>query len=461
MEGNDKGSFRDHLATVDQHGKRNWIYANKPSGRLYKWRSIVSYIYFIIFFGLPFIYWNGHPIFMINIPKGKYIVFGKIFWSQDFFIFGLSMIIFIILIALFTAAFGRLFCGWVCPQTNFMEMMFRKVEYWIEGTASEQKKLNESPWNSKKIATKTIKHGLFFILAFIIANIFLSYIIGIEDLWHIITDPVQSHIRGLVSISFFSLVFYGVYAFFREQACTVVCPYGRLQSMMIDKNSMIVAYDYKRGEPRGKNDETHGDCIDCNLCVKVCPTGIDIRNGLQMECVGCTACIDACDNVMEKIHKPNKLIRYASENTIANGKPFILNKRMKFYSLLILILASILTFVIATQEEVEITVMRTPSLLFQEVGKDSISNLYNIKLLNKTYNQLNLTVNVSDNIGNTKIMGAETIKVNKEDQGAATVFVTLPRSYIKKRKSKIHLSFYNGHELVHEITTNFIGPGKH
>jgi polyferredoxin len=180
-----------------------------------------------------------------------------------------------------------------------------------------------------------------------------------------------------------------------------------------------------------------------------------------MDCVGCTACIDACDNVMEKIHKPNKLIRYASENTIANGTPFILNKRMKFYSLLILILASILTFVIATQEEVEITVMRTPSLLFQEVGKDSISNLYNIKLLNKTYNQLNLTVNVSDNIGNTKIMGAETIKVNKEDQGAATVFVTLPRSYIKKRKSKIHLSFYNGHELVHEITTNFIGPGKH
>lgn len=461
MEGSEKRSFRDQLATVDQHGKRNWIYANKPSGRLYKWRSIVSYIYFIIFFGLPFIYWNGHPIFMINIPKGKYIVFGKIFWSQDFFIFGLSMIIFIILIALFTAAFGRLFCGWVCPQTNFMEMMFRKVEYWIEGTPSEQKKLNESAWNGKKIATKSIKHGLFFILAFIIANFFLSYIIGIEDLWHIITDPVETHIRGLVSISIFSLVFYGVYAFFREQACTVVCPYGRLQSMMIDKNSMIVAYDYKRGEPRGKNDGNHGDCVDCNLCVKVCPTGIDIRNGLQMECVGCTACIDACDSVMEKIHKPNKLIRYASENTIANGTPFVLTKRMKFYSLLILILASILTFVIASQREVEITVMRTPSLLFQEVGTDSISNLYNIKLLNKTYEELKLSVKVSDNNGRVSIMGAESIRVKKEDQGSAAVFVTLPRSFIKKRKSKIELEFYNGTELIQKAKTNFIGPGKH
>jgi len=455
---NEDSSYRDHLATVDQSGKRKWIYANKPSGTYYKWRSIVSYIYFIIFFGLPFLYWNGHPVFMINIPKGKYIIFGKIFWSQDFFIFGLSMIIFIILIALFTAAFGRLFCGWVCPQTNFMEMMFRKVEYWIEGSASDQKKLNESPWTNKKIFTKTAKHLSFYILAFIIANFFLSYIIGIEDLWHIISDPIESHTRGLITILLFSGVFYGVYAFFREQACTAVCPYGRLQSMMIDKNSMIVAYDYKRGEPRGKNDGSHGDCIDCNLCVKVCPTGIDIRNGLQMECVGCTACIDACDNVMNKINKPNRLIRYASENTIANGTPFVLTRRMKLYSLLILILASVLSFVIISQDEVEITVMRTPGLLFQEVGKDSVSNLYNIKLLNKTYHQLSLSAHLTDDIGAVKIMGADAIRVNKEDQGAATVFVTLPRNYISKRKSRIKLSFYNGHELVHEVTTNFIGP---
>ncbi|MBI3232810.1 MAG: cytochrome c oxidase accessory protein CcoG [Bacteroidetes bacterium] len=455
---NEDSSYRDHLATVDQSGKRKWIYANKPSGTYYKWRSIVSYIYFIIFFGLPFLYWNGHPVFMINIPKGKYIIFGKIFWSQDFFIFGLSMIIFIILIALFTAAFGRLFCGWVCPQTNFMEMMFRKVEYWIEGSASDQKKLNESPWTNKKIFIKTVKHLSFYILAFIIANFFLSYIIGIEDLWHIISDPVELHTKGLISIMLFSGIFYGVYAFFREQACTVVCPYGRLQSMMIDKNSMIVAYDYKRGEPKGKNDGTHGDCIDCNLCVKVCQTGIDIRNGLQMECVGCTACIDACDNVMSKIGKPNRLIRYASENTIANGTPFVLTKRMKLYSLLILILASVLSFVIISQEEVEITVMRTPGLLFQEVGKDSVSNLYNIKLLNKTYHQLSLSAHLTDDIGVVKIMGADAIRVNKEDQGAATVFVTLPKNYISKRKSRIKLSFYNGHELVHEVTTNFIGP---
>ena len=329
-------NFRDRIATVDESGKRKWIYAHKPKGKFYNIRSWLSALYFIVFFGLPFVHIDGRPLFMFNIPEAKFILFGKIFWPQDFFIFGITMITFVFFIILFTAAFGRLFCGWACPQTNFMEMMFRKVEFLILGDAPAQKMLKNAPWTSGKITKVVLKHLAFYLLSFVIANFFLAYIIGIKELEKIITEPVSQHIVGFSSILVFSGVFYAVYAFFREQACTVVCPYGRLQSVLLDKNSMIVAYDYKRGEPRGNAKKTHdehlGDCIDCHLCVKVCPTGIDIRNGVQMECAGCTACIDACNSIMDKLDRPRGLIRYASENSIANGEPLHYTTRMKFYT---------------------------------------------------------------------------------------------------------------------------------
>ncbi|MEK7225519.1 MAG: 4Fe-4S dicluster domain-containing protein, partial [Bacteroidota bacterium] len=269
-------SFRDRIATVDAKGKRKWVFAQKPKGRFYNIRTWVSWGFFALFFALPFIKMNGRPLFLFNIPEAKFIIFGKIFWPQDFFIFGLTMVTFIVIIVLFTAAFGRLFCGWVCPQTIFMEMLFRKVEYLIEGDASKQKLLKKSAWTTEKITKKTIKHISFFLLSFIIANFFLAYIIGIDELKKIISEPVSEHIVGFLSIILFSAIFYGVYAYFREQVCTVICPYGRLQSVLLDRNSMIVAYDYKRGEPREKYRKNQvpevntGDCIDCFQCVKVC-----------------------------------------------------------------------------------------------------------------------------------------------------------------------------------------------
>src|SRR3954453_7539686 len=381
-------SFRDRIATVDEKGKRNWIYAQKPKGKFYKLRTYLSLFYFITFFGLPFVQVNGRPLFLFNIPQAKFILFGKVFWPQDFFILGLGMIAFIFFIILFTAAFGRLFCGWACPQTNFMEMMFRKVEYWIEGDATHQKMLAKAPWDSRKIMKKTAKHVAFYVLSFIIANFFLAYIIGIKDLEKIITEPITEHIVGFSSLLVFSGVFYAVYAFFREQACTVVCPYGRLQGVLLDKNSMVVAYDFKRGEPRGiakKNIENvFGDCIDCLACVKVCPTGIDIRNGVQMECVGCTACIDTCDNIMDRIGKPQGLIRYASENSIENGQPLKYTSRMKWYTAACGLVVIVLSAILFTRKDINATVMRTPGMLYQERGTDSVSNLYNIKLANKT-----------------------------------------------------------------------------
>ena len=455
-------SFRDQLATVDETGKRKWVYAKKPGGRFYKWRTWLSWFYFIAFFGTPFILINGRPIFLFNVPEAKFILFTKVFWPQDFFILGLGMIAFIFFIILFTAAFGRLFCGWACPQTNFMEMMFRKIEYWIEGDRNHQKMLDNSPWTTNKIIKKTAKHLIFFTLSLTIANFFLAYVIGMQEVLKIITEPVSQHVSGFASILIFSGVFYAVFAFFREQACTIVCPYGRLQGVLLDKNSMVVAYDYKRGEPRGIDkklvDSNLGDCIDCYQCVDVCPTGIDIRNGVQMECVGCTACIDACDNIMERIGKPTGLIRYASENSIANHEPLKYTTRMKMYTALCGVVVIILSAILYTREDVDVTVMRTPGILFQERGKDSVSNLYNIKLANKTTDQIKLTVKLEEAAGSVQIIGKQYVDVAKEGQGTGSFFIVLPKSQVHNRKTKLTLGLYSNAEKLGTISTNFLGP---
>lgn len=460
-------SFRDRIATVDEKGKRKWVFAQKPKGKFYNIRTWVSWGFFALFFALPFIKLNGRPLFLFNIPDAKFIIFGKIFWPQDFFIFGLTMVTFIIFIVLFTAAFGRLFCGWVCPQTIFMEMLFRKVEYLIEGDAAKQKILNKSSWTAEKIRKKLTKHVAFFLLAFIIANFFLAYIIGIDELKKIISEPVSEHFVGFMAILVFSAVFYGVYAFFREQVCTVVCPYGRLQGVLLDRNSMIVAYDYKRGEPRSKYKKGQtaelntGDCIDCFQCVKVCPTGIDIRNGTQMECVGCTACIDACDKMMDAVDRPRGLIRYASENGIAEGKKLRYTGRMKFYTIILFVLTGLLSALLLSRKDIDGTIVRTRGQLYQERGTDSISNLYNIKIINKTIKNIPVTLKLEGDFGKTgyiQLIGTEKILLKEEDQATGSFFVVLPRNVIDKRKLKLKIGLYEGDKKVTSISTNFMGP---
>ena len=456
-------SFRDRIATVDEKGKRKWVFAQKPKGRFYSIRTIVSYGFFILFFSLPFIKVNGRPLFLFNIPEAKFIIFGKIFWPQDFFIFGLAMVTFIVFIVLFTAAFGRLFCGWVCPQTIFMEMLFRKLEYWIEGDAAEQKLLKNSEWNATKIRKKLTKHIVFFFFAFIIANFFLSYIIGVDELKKIITEPISHHFIGFVAILVFSLVFYGVYAYFREQACTVVCPYGRLQSVLLDRNSMIVAYDYERGEPRGKykkGDEshTHGDCIDCFQCVKVCPTGIDIRNGTQMECVGCTACIDACDKMMDAIGKERGLVRYASENNISNKQKLRFTGSMKFYSVVLVLLAGLLSTLLLTRKDVGGNIERAGGMLYQERANDSISNLYVIKLTNKTLRDIPVNLKVENAKGQIIEADGKDILVKKEAMQKGSFFIVLPKEEVHGRTTKLVIGVYEGDKKIMNLKTNFLGP---
>jgi cytochrome c oxidase accessory protein FixG len=456
-------SFRDHLATVDDRGRRKWVFAQKPKGKWYSLRTYISWGFFILFFTTPFINVNGQPLFQFNIPQARFIIFSKVFWPQDFFIFGLTMVTFIVFIILFTAAFGRLFCGWVCPQTIFMEMLFRKVEYAILGDAAAQRLARSKPRTTGWLLRSGLKHVVFFGLAFIIANTFLAYIIGIKDLGRIITESPSRHIGGLTSLLIFSGVFYAVYAFFREQACTVVCPYGRLQSVLLDRNSMIVAYDYKRGEPRAKFRKQKavetGDCIDCEQCVKVCPTGIDIRNGTQMECVGCTACIDACNAMMEKTNRPLNLIRYASENGIGNHEPLRYTLRMKLYTSLLTVLVLILAGLLFSRKEVDATIMRTPGMLYQQRGADSVSNLYTIKVANKTIRRVPLQLRLEGGEhGSVQVIGGVTIPIKQQEEGSGNFFIVLPKNEILARKTQLRIGLYENNRKIDELRTNFLGP---
>ncbi|MGV3509635.1 MAG: cytochrome c oxidase accessory protein CcoG, partial [Sphingobacteriaceae bacterium] len=375
---------------IKQEKGREWIYPKLIKGKLYQYRNWLSYILLGLMFAGPFIKLNGEQLILLNILERKFVFFGVVFWPQDFHIFVLAMITFIVFIILFTVVFGRVWCGWACPQTIFMEMLFRKIEFWIEGDAVKQRKLDASPLTVEKFAKKTAKHSLFALISFLIANVFLSYIIGLEELIRIISEPVSQHIYGFIAIVVFTITFYLVFARLREIVCTTICPYGRLQGVLLDNKSLVVAYDYERGEPRGKLkrdepfDTSLGDCIDCSVCVQVCPTGIDIREGTQLECINCTLCIDACDMVMEKINRPKRLIGFKSQEQISSKQPFKFSKRIYGYAAILTVLCSVLTFLLISRSAIETVILRAGGTLYQERPDGTVSNLYNAELVNKT-----------------------------------------------------------------------------
>ena len=459
----EQSSFRDSVSTIDNKGKRVWIYPKKPFGKWYRLRSISTVFFMLVFFGLPLIKVNGDPLFLVNILERRFILFGQVFWPHDFIIFGVGMVLFLVFIVLFTVVFGRIFCGWICPQTVFMEMVFRKIEYWIEGDYMRQKALDKAPWNKDKVIKKGSKWVIFYIISFMVGNTFLAYIIGIDALKEIVTSPVSQHLNGFLFMLLFSAVFFFVFTWFREQVCLVVCPYGRLQGVLLDKDSVVVAYDDERGEPRGKiqknPEETRGDCIDCRQCVHVCPTGIDIRNGTQLECVNCTACIDACDDIMEKINRPKGLVRYASENEIRSKKKTGFTLRMKAYVGVLLVLVGIEVSLLASRTDVDANILRAGGSLYyaDSVG---IKNLYNLKVVNKTRNDIHaqLVIENQEN-ASLKVIG-EKLMLKANTINEATFMVDIPHEFVKEHTQKLKISIYsldNGKRLQ-TIKTPFLGP---
>ncbi|MBT6007280.1 MAG: cytochrome c oxidase accessory protein CcoG, partial [Prolixibacteraceae bacterium] len=398
-------SFRDRPINMDEKGNRKWVYAKKPKGKWYTRRTIFSWFVLLFLIGIPFVRVNGNPFILLDIASRKFIIFGAIFWAQDTFILALLMLSFVVFILLFTVTFGRLWCGWACPQTIFLEMVFRKIEYLIEGDYKKRYKLDNGPWTTEKVIKKTVKHAIFILISLTMTNVFLMWFIGNEKWMQLAAEPISENLSGIVVILVVSGFFYWVYSFFREQICTMVCPYGRMQSVLLDSKSIVVTYDYKRGEPRGVKNS--GDCIDCGQCISVCPTGIDIKNGTQLECINCTACIDQCDSVMKSIGKKPGLIRYDSETGVKEGHTTIWNTRNKAYSTVLLILFSFFIYTLLTRPIIETTILRTPGLLFQENADNTISNVYNIRVLNKTHDEIPLEIRLLSHEGEIKMAGSK------------------------------------------------------
>jgi cytochrome c oxidase accessory protein FixG len=456
----EENTFRDHIATVDETGRRRWIFPKMTQGVYTRARKYLAWVLIALLFVGPFLRYEGQPFLLFNILERHFIIFGIVFMPQDFHLFVLAMITFVVFIILFTVVWGRLFCGWVCPQTIFMEMVFRKIEYWIEGDGPQQRKLAAAPWTFQKLKKRLFKYGLFYIISFLIGNIFLAYIIGSDEVLKIIGEPISLHMGGFLAMILFSGIFYFVFAYLREQVCIAICPYGRLQGVLLDAHSIVVAYDHVRGEPRTKlsrEKKDGGDCIDCKQCLHVCPTGIDIRNGTQLECTNCTACIDACDDIMTKINRPKGLIRYDSHHGILSGSKKIWTNRVKAYTLLLVLLLSVLGFLLGNRGDVELTVMRTPGMLYQERPDGNISNLYNFQIANKTNKPIRITMISNTKYASVDMIGTLTL-LKQAEISKGSFFIYIPKNQLKETKTKVNLSILQGDKIIASTTTNFLGP---
>ncbi|MBW6492599.1 MAG: cytochrome c oxidase accessory protein CcoG [Lentimicrobium sp.] len=456
--------FRDRISTISSDGQRLWVYPKKPKGKLYNYRKIVSLVLLAIFFLIPFIKVQGDPLILLNILEREFIIFGMPFFPQDFYLFVLSMIAFILFVVLFTVIFGRIFCGWLCPQTIFMEFIYRQIEYAIEGNNNKQRKLDSSPYDFNKIWRKSLKHFVFYLISLITVIWFLAYVIGMDKVIELSKDSPVEHLPGYIGIFVVAAIHYLVFAKLREQVCVIICPYGRLQGVLLDRNSIVVSYDYKRGEPRGKfnplenrNDVGKGNCIDCGNCVLVCPTGIDIRHGTQLECINCTACIDACNSIMKRTHQPEGLIRYASERTIADNTPLKFNVRILFYSTVLTALLLLIGYLFSQRTAIETTVLRMSGSLYQDYDETHYSNIYVLQVINKTRGLIPVELEVIDPEGEVKMMGDQLV-LDKGEVGKVNFLLVLDKQDVKTSQTNVTFRILAKGKVVDQIIASFVGP---
>lgn len=458
-------TFRASIATVDDKGRRVWIYPKKPAGYYHRARLGVTVLLLSLLFAGPFVKIAGQPLLLFNVFERKFIIFGQAFWPQDFVLLAITLLAFFLFIILFTVVFGRIWCGWMCPQTLFMEMVFRKIEYLIEGDMAAQRRLAKAPWTFDKIRKKTLKHTAFLAVALVISHTLMAYLVGVEQTAFFAQGSPAAQMGAFSGMVGFTAIFYWLFAFFREQACIAVCPYGRLQGVLLGKESIVVAYDWLRGEPRGHLKKKvvtepveHGDCIDCTMCVQVCPTGIDIRNGTQMECVNCTACIDACDDVMIKIGKSTGLIRFASYNSIVNGVEKIWNGRVIGYSTVLLLLLGFLAFALATRSDVETTFLKVSGTLYQrEPGV--ITNLYNAEFVNKTFHDIQLELRIeSPAYVQLQNVDGKDIVVPAEGMSKSVFFIKIPKNKVTSARTVVKIGVYQDDRKIENLKVKFIGP---
>ena len=385
----------DTVKTIGDDGARVWLYPMIVVGRLVKARTLVAWILFALLLIAPWIDVGGHAAMRFDIPARRAFFWGLTLHATDAFWLLFAFGIGIFSIFFFTSVFGRLWCGWACPQTVLMESFVRPIERLIEGAPSARKKLDAAPWGPRKLAKKVLKHGIFLTLSGAFATSVVAYFLGRDGVIAAQGDPMSHPLGTAFFVVATAVIFFDV-AWFREQTCVVACPYGRFQSILMDADTITIGYDYQRGEPRGKiKDPDAADCIDCKKCVAVCPTGIDIRDGVQMECINCAACVDACDSIMDKIGRPRGLIRYASENALAGKSRRTLRPRPVLYGLVLLGLIIGLGVAVSQREPVEVRLTRMPGA-YSRLPDGRVQNLMNLRVSNRGGAPMTVQVRVAD-----------------------------------------------------------------
>lgn len=457
------------LPTMNEDGSRRWIRPKPSHGKWWRKRQVMAYVLMAVFFAVPHVRLFGKPLFLMDLPRRQFTLVGYTFLPTDtlLFMFLLGSVIFGIF--LLTAFFGRAWCGWACPQTVFLEFLFRPVGRWFDGGYTGARNLDKAgewftPW-------RIGKYIAFFLMALFVSHTFLAFFVGTENLYHWVLNPPSQHPTAF----FFVVVFTGVvwfnFTYFREQTCLIVCPYGRWQSALIDAQSLIVAYDYNRGEPRAlgvkDRDPNAGDCISCNACVQTCPTGIDIRNGLQMECVHCTQCIDACDDVMTRIGKPTGLIRYSSQDEMAGKARKLLRLRTVLYPVVLLILVGGLIAALVMKAPADITILRGLDGPFTEEAGGRISNQIRVKITNRGSHDEQYTLTVDELVGeglspaDVTIIAPENPLVVKPGATRTTsMFVILPRSAFTNGSRRMQLTVKDTEGYTEKTPYGLLGPSK-
>ena len=455
------------LTTLRNDGTRRWMYPVLNKGPWLRKRQIVGYGLILLFFALPIISIGGEPAVWLDVVHRRFVVLGQVFYPTDMALLMLMGITSLLVIAWLTALFGRVWCGWGCPQTVYLELVFRPIERWIEGKANARRKLDEKQgWTPEKIRKKVLKFGIFGLISVVMAHNFVAYFISWKILreW-MVHSPAEHWGVFVLTFGVTALIFFD-FAYFREQMCTIACPYARLQSVLMDADSMIVSYDAKRGEPRGKrrrNDpeaDALGSCVDCNACVRTCPTGIDIRNGLQLECIGCTQCIDACDDVMAKLAQPGGLIRYTSERQLEEEKTRVIRPRVLIYSALCLLFGGLLVAGIAINHTLELDVVRATGAPFIMAPDGQVANRLKVRVRNRSNTAHDVQVKVSAPAGaSLRVVGPPTTRIEPGEMKRIEVWVLAPRDVFDDGKSTAHLVVGDGSEkFEREVDFALVGP---
>jgi cytochrome c oxidase accessory protein FixG len=448
-------------AALPSDGRRRAIQPADVRGRFASARRMMFAALILLWAALPWLTIKGHPALFIDVSQRKLFVFGAVFNAQDTWLlfFLLSGVGFSLVYA--TALAGRVWCGWACPQTVFLDGVYRRIERWVEGPRARRMRRNAGPWTFEKVARKTVKHALFLASSFFVAHILLSYFVSIPATLHMMARKPGDHPEAFAWAFAMTAVFYANFAWFREQLCVVLCPYGRLQSAMLDEHSLVVGYDVVRGEPRGKKGtEGAGDCVDCKRCVHVCPTGIDIRNGMQMECVACTACIDACDEVMDKLGRPRGLVRYDSPDGLARKPRRLVRSRMISYTVLLVVGAVVALSAARRRRDFEATLLRLPGAPYV-VDSGVVRNSFQVHVVNKNDAPRSYRIEIQATADASSVVPVSNVSVASLADARVPVFVTVPVDRFRG-DFPVHMNVTPADDARETISVSvtFLGPSR-